>query len=144
MTASTPQSGAPRRRRIRPWHIVLIALGGMALFGAVLWMILSWALGPLVEGGDAFMRALKEGDHRRAYALAAPALQRELGDAGRLGASFAGRRLTDWRWSQRSIRNGAGYLSGRAYYEGPATGYVSLDLREVDGQWRVVGYRFTD
>lgn len=141
MTESAPQWGTPPKQRLRPWHIVLIVFGGIALFGGGLWWFLSWALGPMIASGDDFMRALQARDHARAYSLAAPTLQRELGDAERMrGASpppFA-----EWSWSQRSIRNDVGRLSGSVSYEGGRNGHVALQLSQVDGQWRVTGYRF--
>lgn len=141
MTETAPQWGTPPKQKLRPWHIVLIVLGGIALFvGGILWF-LSWALGPMIASGDDFMRAMQARDHARAYALAAPALQRELGDANRLsGASPPP--FSEWSWSQRSIRNDVGRLSGSVAYEGGRTGAVALQLSEVDGQWRVTGYRF--
>ena len=142
MTDSAPSWGAPPRQRIRPWHIVLIVLGGLALFGGGLWLILSWALGPMVASGDDFMAAVRARDFDRAYALSTPALQRELGAAGRMRASAGALQPAEWSWSQRSIRNGIGRLSGSATYEGGRSGGVALQLHQVDGQWRVAAFRF--
>ena len=142
MTDSAPQWGAPPpKQKLRPWHIVLIVLGGIALFGLGLWWILSWALGPLVASGDDFMRALQARDYARAYTLATPALQRELGDAQRMSTSGLPP-FSQWSWSQRSIRNDVGRLGGSVTYEGGRNGAVALQLSQVDGQWRVTGFRF--
>ncbi len=142
MTDSAPFGGAPPRQRLRPWHIVLIVLGGVALFGGGLWWILAWALGPLVASGDDFMTAVRARDFDRAYALSTPALQRELGDAGRMRASASPAPFSEWSWSQRSIRNDIGRLSGSVTYEGGRSGGVALQLHQVDGQWRVAAFRF--
>jgi len=142
MTDSAPFGGAPPRQRLRPWHIVLIVLGGLALFGGGLWWILSWALGPLIASGDDFMAAVRAQDFNRAYALSTPALRRELGDAERMRATAGGLRPTEWSWSQRSIRNDIGRLAGTATYQGGRSGGVTLQLHQVDGQWRVAAFRF--
>lgn len=142
MTGSAPFGGAPPRQRLRPWHIVLIVLGGVALFGGGLWWILSWALGPLVASGDDFMTAVRARDFERAYTLSTPALQRELGDAGRMRATAGALQPTEWSWSQRSIRNGIGRLVGNVTYQGDRSGGVTLQLHQVEGQWRVAAFRF--
>lgn len=142
MTESAPQWGAPPQQRLRPWHIVLIVLGVLALFGGGLWWILAWALGPLIASGDDFMGAVRARDFERAYALSTPALQRELGDAARMRESGSPAPFTAWSWSQRSIRNDVGRLSGTVSYEGGRSGGVALQLDQVNGQWRVTGFRF--
>jgi len=141
MTDLNPGMAAPRRRRLRAWHIVLIVLGGLALLGGGLYLILSTALGPLVQSGDDFMGGLRDSQYERAFALATPALQREAGDAAGLGRAIGAWRPTAWRWSQRSIRNGAGRLEGSVTYGGGRNGRVRLQLQQVDGQWRVEAYR---
>jgi hypothetical protein len=141
MTDSTRQWGAPPRQRLRPWHIVLIVFGGMALFGVGLWQLLSWALGPLKASGDDFMRAVQAQDFPRAYALSTPALQRELGDAGRMRATSPAP-FSEWSWSQRSIRNNMGRLAGTVVYQNGRSGGVALRLDQIDDQWRVAGYHF--
>lgn len=140
MTDFSGSMGAPPRQWVRPWHIVLMVLGGLALFGGGLFLILSWALGPMVRSGDDFMGALRDRQFERAYALSTPALQREVGDAARMGASIGTYQPADWSWSQRSIRNGVGRLEGSVTYSGERSGRVRLQLREVDGQWRVEAY----
>jgi hypothetical protein len=141
MTDPASQWGAPPRQRLRPWHIVLIVVGAVALFGVGLWQLLAWALGPLVASGDDFMAAIRGNDFDRAYALSTPALQRELGDAGRMRASASPAPFTEWSWSQRSIRNDVGRLSGTVLYQGGRSGGVALQLDQVDGQWRVTAFR---
>ena len=141
MTDMHPGLRAPPRRRLRAWHIVLIVLAGFAIFGGGLYLILSTALGPLVQSGDDFMAGLRDGRFDRAYALTTPALQRELGDAAAMERSIGVYRPTEWSWSQRSIRNGAGRLEGAVTYGGGRSGRVRLQLRQVDGQWRVEAYR---
>ncbi len=140
MTDMNRAMGAPPRQRLRPWHIVLIVLGGLALFGGGLYVILSWALGPMVQSGDDFMGALRDRQFDRAYALTTPALQREVGDAARMGASIGAYQPTEWSWSQRSVRNSVGRLEGAVTYSAGRSGSVRLQLQQVDGQWRVEAY----
>ena len=139
----TDLSGQPAPRmsqRIRPWHIVLLVVGGFGGFALLLFFILSRALGPLVESGDGFMGALRDGDFRRAHALATPELQREVGDAVRWGATIGVWQPAEWSWSQRSVRNGIGRLEGSVTYRGGNNGRAVLRLHQVDGQWRVAAY----
>ena len=140
MTDMNREGGAARRRRLRPWHIILIVLGVVAIFGGGLYSILSTVLGPVVQSGDDFMGGLRDGEFDRAYALTTPSLQRELGDAAAMGKSIGIYRPADWSWSQRSVRNGVGLLEGAVTYSGGRSGRARLQLRQVDGQWRVEGY----
>lgn len=128
-------------QRIRPWHIILIVVGGLAAFGLLLFFILSRALGPLIDSGDRFMGALRDGDFQAAHALATPALQREVGDAGRWGATIGAWQPAEWSWSQRSVRNGIGRLEGSVTFRGGNAGRAQLQLHQIDGEWRVAAYR---
>jgi hypothetical protein len=140
MTDMNRHLGAPPQQRLRPWHIILIVLGGLAIFGGGLYAILSVALGPMAQSGDDFMGGLRDRQFDRAYALTTPALQREIGDAASMGRSIGGYQPADWSWSQRSVRNGVGRLEGAVTYGGGRSGHVRLQLQQVDGQWRVEGY----
>jgi hypothetical protein len=140
MTDLDRNLGPPPRRRVRAWHIVLIILGGLAILGGGLYLILSATLGPLVRSGDDFMGGLRDRQFDRAYALATPALQREVGDPDSMGVSIGAYRPVEWSWSQRSVRNGVGRLEGAVTYGGGRSGHVRLQLQQVDGQWRVEAY----
>lgn len=131
----------PRLRRRRNLRIALIVVGSLALFVAVLAFGVMTLTRPVVDAGDTFMTALKQGDFPRAYALAAPELQRELGSAQDLAKRAEPERPASWGWSSRSIRNATGRVSG---------GYTRLDgvprraelvMRKVDGEWRVTAFR---
>jgi hypothetical protein len=132
--------GATPRRRLRAWHIVLIVFGGAAILGGGLYLILSSALGPMVQSGDDFMGGLRDRQFDRAYALATPALQREIGNAASMAQSIGAYQPAEWSWSQRSVRNGVGRLEGSVTYSGGRSGHVRLQLQQVDGQWRVEVY----
>ena len=128
-------------QRIRPWHIILIVIGGFGAFALLLYFILSTALGPLVASGDRFMGALRDGNFQAAHAMTTPALQREVGDAQRWGATIGNYQPREWSWSGRSIRNDVGRLEGSVTYRGGDPGRVRLELHQVDGEWRVAAYR---
>jgi hypothetical protein len=130
------------RRRIGVGKIVLIVLVAVALFGGGLYFILSRALSPLVDSGDAFMTALRSNGDTRAYALSTPALRRALGSAEGMAARIGAYRPAEWSWSTRSIRNGVGRLRGSVSYRGGNQGSVRLQLDQVDGQWRVSSFQF--
>ena len=133
----------PRLRRRRNLRIVLAIVASVALFVAVLWFSVSALTRPVVDAGDNFMAALKQGDFPRAYALATPELQRELGSPDDF-AGLAGRgRPADWGWSSRSIRNSTGRVSGAYTALDGRRGRAELVLRKVDGAWRITAFRFS-
>ena len=140
MTDMTRHTGAPSGRRLRTWHIILMVAGGLAILGGGLYAILSAVLGPMVESGDDFMRGLRDGRFDRAYALATPALRRELGGVAGLRRSIGAYRPAGWSWSHRSVRNGIGWLEGGVSYDGGRSGRARIRLLQVDGQWRVEAY----
>jgi hypothetical protein len=131
----------PTARRFGPGKIIAVVLVALAIFGIALFFILKTALGPLVDAGDAFMGALRDGDYEQARTLAAPDLQRMIG-IQELSASVTAYRPASWSWSQRSDRNGTGYLSGSVTYRAGNHGTAELRLTKVDGSWRVTAYRF--
>lgn len=141
MTDMNRDLGAPPRRRFfRPRNIVLMVLAALAVFGGGLYLILSAALGPMVQSGDDFMGGLANGQYERALALTTPALRQQVGDAAGLERSVGAYRPQEWSWSQRSVRNSAARLEGSVTYHGGRTGTARLNLLQVDGQWRVEGF----
>jgi hypothetical protein len=137
----TIDNGRPRRRW-KPWHFIAIGVAILVVFVASVFILVLSLTGPVVAGADAFMGALKDGRYEQAYARAAPSLQQELGDAESLGARIGPYRPQAWSWSQRQMRNGIGQVSGTATWQGGNTGTAELELHQVNGEWRVVGYRF--
>jgi hypothetical protein len=130
------------RRRWKPWHFIAIGGGVLVAFVAILITLVFSLTRPVVDGADAFMGALKDGQYEQAYARAAPSLQREVGNAEGLAARIGPYRPQDWGWSQRQLRNGIGEVSGRATWQGGNTGTAQLELHRVNDEWRVVGFRF--
>ncbi|MEA3013673.1 MAG: hypothetical protein QOD42_2218 [Sphingomonadales bacterium] len=96
----------------------------------------------MVAAADTFMGALRDGDYSRAFSQSAPALQRELGGAQGYGSGIGPYRPATWSWSQRSIRNGIGRVSGSVTYQDGARGSVRLTMRQLNDRWRVEGYSF--
>lgn len=130
------------KRRWRAWHFILIGLVAVAALGGAIVTLVFSLTGPVVEAADTFMGALRDGDFSRAYSQSAPALQRELGGPQGYGRGIGPYRPATWSWSQRSIRNGVGRVSGSVTYQDGGSGSVRLTLHQVDDRWRVEGYSF--
>jgi hypothetical protein len=129
-------------RRWKLWHF--IAIGGVVLvafIGIVFTLVFSLTQ-PVVDGANAFMGALKGGQYEQAYARVAPSLQQELGDADGLAARIGPYRPQEWSWSQRSLRNSIGRVSGRASWQSGNSGTAEIELHQVNDEWRVVAFRF--
>jgi len=131
-----------RKRRWRAWHFVLIGLLGAVVLAAAIFFLVSSLTRPVVDAADHFMTPLKDGDFGRAASQSTPALQREMGGAEGYGRGIGAYRPATWSWSQRSIRNGIGRVSGSVTYQDGASGSVRLIMHQVDDAWRVEGYSF--
>jgi uncharacterized protein DUF4864 len=131
----------PRLRRRRNLRIALLVAVALALFVAVLLFFVMTLTRPVVDVGDRFMTALKEGDFPRAYALATPALQRELGSAEDFAKRAGPERPASWSWSSRSIRNDTGRVSGAYTARDGRPSRAELVFHWVDGEWRVTAFR---
>lgn len=130
---------APKPR----WKLFL-GLGclGLIAFVAILLTFVFTLTRPVVDGADAFMGALRDGRHEQAYALAAPSLQQELGDADKFGGGIGMYRPREWSWSSRSLRNNVGNVSGGVTWQNGNSGTAEIQLNQVNGEWRVVAFRF--
>jgi hypothetical protein len=135
-----PHPSMQPRRRLG-LKIAIAVIFGLAVLGTALFFILKGALGPLVETGDGFMGALRDGNYMQAYMQATPDLQRALGSPEGLGATVANYRPASWSWSQRSVRNGYGYLSGSVTYRAGNEGTAELRMTQVDGQWHITSFQ---
>jgi len=131
-------ASAPKPR----WKFFL-GLGclGLIAFVAILFTFVFTVTRPVVDGADAFMGALRDGRYEQAYALAAPSLQQELGDAGKFAGGIGAYRPREWSWSQRSIRNGVGRVEGITTYADGRRGTVLIRLDKVGDQWRVTAFQ---
>jgi len=131
-----------RKRRWKLWHFLAIGAAVLVVFVAGIFTLVFSLTRPVVDGADAFMGALKGGQYEQAYARSAPSLQQELGDAGGLETRIGAYRPRDWNWSQRSLRNSIGEVSGSATWQGGNRGTAQIELHQVNGEWRVVAFRF--
>ncbi|HEV7659040.1 MAG TPA: DUF4864 domain-containing protein [Allosphingosinicella sp.] len=137
----TLDTTAPKRRW-RVWHFILIGVVAVAALAAGIVILVFSLTGPVVAVADTFMGALRDSDYGRAFSQSAPALQRELGTAEGYRSGIGPYRPASWSWSQRSIRNGVGRVSGSVTYQNGANGSVQLTMRQTDDDWRVEGYSF--
>jgi hypothetical protein len=136
-----PYQDDPGLRRRRNLRIVLAIVGALTLFVAVLVFGVMTLTRPVVDAGDSFMTALRQGDFPRAYALTTPELQRELGSAEIFAKRAEPERPATWSWSSRSIRNGTGRVGGAYTRVDGRAGRAEVVLLRVDGEWRVTAFR---
>ncbi len=94
---------------------------------------------PVVNAGEAYMTALRDGDYTRAFELSDSALQQEAGDAEGLEAALGQRQLSGWSFTSRAINNAQGTLSGTTTYTNGETGTVDMVLTQVGNDWKVAG-----
>jgi hypothetical protein len=131
----------PKRRR-RVWLFILIGVVAIAVLAGGIFLLVVSLTRPVVDVADAFMTALKDGDFASASSYTTPALQRETGGAEGFARGIGVYRPATWSWSQRSIRNGVGRVSGSVTYQNGANGSVRLTMSQIDDRWRVEGYSF--
>jgi hypothetical protein len=130
----------PRRFKLR--YLVIAGVLAIAACGTLLVTTVLTVTRPVVDGADAFMGAIRDGHYDQAYARAAPSLQQELGSAEAFGAGIANYRARDWSWSQRSVSNSVGNVSGNVTWQNGNTGTAEIQLNQVNDEWRVVAFRF--
>lgn len=130
------------KRRWRVWHFILIGVVAVVVMVAAIVFLVTSLTRPAVDAADTFMTALKDGDFGRASSHTTPALQQETGGAEGFARGSAAYRPATWSWSQRSIRNGIGRVSGSVTYRDGASGSVRLTMRQVDDAWRIEGFSF--
>ena len=104
-----------------PWRVWI--LGGLAWLGLIMGvvfivgfllstLVINPITEPVVTAGDSFLTALRVDDYDQAYSLCTPELQSEVGGTGGFEKMFKTNEPAQWKWTSRSIRNGAGYLGG--------------------------------
>lgn len=97
-------------------------------------------LGTMGSTGDAFMRALRDGDASQSYAMLAPNLQQYYSPA--TWRSLA-QKYQPTRWSFLTTRtiNDVGMLEGTASFASGLSLSVYLELTQVNSQWKIAGIR---
>lgn len=141
MTDMGSTAGA-KTRRFKLRYLVILGVLVIAACGTLLVTTVFTLTRPVVAGADAFMGALKDGSYEQAYQRAAPSLQQELGSAKAFGDGIGAYRPREWSWSQRSIRNSVGNVSGGVTWQNGNTGTAEIRLHQVNAEWRVVAFRF--
>jgi hypothetical protein len=114
--------------------LLLCGVGGFLLFNTVM-----NATQPVVNAGEAYMAALRDGDFTRAFEMSDTALQQEVGDAEGLQAALGDKQLASWSFTSRAINNAQGTLSGTTAYTNGETGTVDMTLTQVGNNWKVAG-----
>ncbi len=94
---------------------------------------------PVVNAGEAYMTALRDGNYTRAFEMSDSALQQEVGDAEGLQAALGERQLASWSFTSRAINNAQGTLSGTTSYTNGETGTVDMVLTQAGNDWKVSG-----
>jgi hypothetical protein len=144
-----PQMGmtgmAPPPRRRSPLLIIgIIVVAFLLLCGVGVALLIGGvfaATQPVVNAGDAYMSALRDGDYNKAFDLSTPALQQEVGSADNLKAAVGSKQPTSWSFTSRSINNGQGSLSGTTTFTDGTNGTVDMGLSQVGNDWKVSGIR---
>jgi hypothetical protein len=114
--------------------LLICGIGGAILFSTIL-----NATQPVVDAGEAYLTALRDGDYSRAYDLSGPALQQEVGDAEGLQTRLGTRQLASWSVNSRNISNNQGSLEGTTTYTTGETGTFEMSLTQAGNDWKVVG-----
>lgn len=135
---------ATGRPRWLLWPLVIaLPLVAIAIFVALLLLLINTFTQPVATAGDDFMAALQTGNYTQAYALCSPDLQKELGGAGGLAKLAQGYRPSQWNWTSRSIRNGVGRVDGSLTFTNGKTGTAHLVLQQVGNNWRIVSFNLS-
>ena len=128
-----------KRSSLYGWGIVLALIAIIATLAVLGGALDTWEV---VAAGDGFMEALKDGDYAGAFAAYSPALQAYLGSADQLARMIVEGKLrpSDWRFTSRYQAGDEGALEGSVIMVNDVRGALSLDLRRIDGRWRIVSF----
>lgn len=98
---------------------------------------------PAADVGHVFMKALKNGDYARAYELCDADLQEEFGSAAGIEEWTAANEIApvEWTFPERNLFPDRVQVLGLVTLEGDREAIAELILVEVDGDWRVAGFR---
>lgn len=93
--------------------------------------------------GDAFMTALKNGDHSTSWNMLTPAVQEELGSQEFWVEWATIRSFPEWKFTNTQIDNNEGQLDGEATLDG-ITYDVTLVFEKIGDAWLISGINFQD
>jgi hypothetical protein len=98
---------------------------------------------PAADVGHAFLKALKNENYARAFELCDPDLQEEFGSAAGLEEWLADNDIApvEWSFPERNMLPNMVQILGFITLEGDLQAYVELLMVDVDGEWRVAGFR---
>jgi hypothetical protein len=135
----------PKRNSSRSGLMRLLIIIGGGLIACIVFVVVlvSFVFAvtqPVVDASNAYLQAIQDGQLEDAYAMFAPSLQDELAYDDFV-AIFGDSALDSWTVNQRSIENGIGKMSGSLTVDDESLSY-ELYSREIDGEWRITGYRF--
>ncbi len=129
---------------------VLLIVGGIVLLGIILCAVLVGggvfaifqATQPVVDAGDKFMTALRDGNYQQAYDMAGAQLQKDAQNAQGLETALSSFQPKTWTFTSRNINNNQGQLEGTTTYANDTAGTVTLTLEQVGSEWKVIGANF--
>jgi hypothetical protein len=119
--------------------VLLVCGGGIALLTGGIIAGVFTATQPVVDAGDAYMSALRDGNYNTAFNLSSQALKQEVGDAQGLQNALSAKQPQSWTFTSRNINNGQGSLSGTASYKDGSNGTVNIALVKEGNNWVVDG-----
>lgn len=99
-------------------------------------------LSDLNKSGEAFMTALRDGNHDVSYNMLTSDLQNEIGGKDGWVQFATPRNFESWNFSSSNIENNQGQLDGQAVIQGE-TYAMTLVFLTVNQEWKVAGINFS-
>jgi len=134
-----PMAPPPRRRSplliigiVVVALIVVCAIGFFAIFGIAL-----TATQPVVDAGNTYMTALRDGDYAKAFSMSTQTLQQQVGDAQGLQTAIGDQQPATWSFDSRNVNNDLGDLTGTATYKSGKSGPLHIQFNKVGNDWKV-------
>ena len=99
------------------------------------------ALKDIKNMGDAFMTALKTGDHATSYQMLSEDVKAEVGGEAGWAEWAAIRNFDSWKFNSNSIENDTATLEGTAKLDGEDYA-VALIFEKFNEAWKITGISF--
>ena len=93
------------------------------------------------DTGNAFMTALKDGDHAASWEMLAANVQEEIGSPEAWAEWASIRNFPEWKFTNTEFENTTGQMDGEATLDG-VTYTVTLIFDKVNDAWKVSGIFF--